>query len=336
MTILIHGGDIEGAMQLAREAGIDAGQAEDWLDLSTGINPSPYPLPPIPTAQWHRLPEASAMDTLLDAAMNYYGAPSRDHVVAAPGSALIIQMLPSILKARSVSIVSPTYGDHSAAWRRAGASIKEIKTPLDSAPSGITVLVNPNNPDGQCYDIDTLKALAVRHRAAGGWLIVDEAFGDLMPGHSAAMLTQNYNVIALKSLGKFFGLAGLRLGFAIARPDICARLSAHLGSWAISGPALSVGTEALQDVAWQETTRATLKATSNTFNTLLRESGLTICGTTDLFTLIDANDAGALFTRLLHHKIYVRRFDYNPCWLRIGLVDRDQHYARLQKTLSAE
>lgn len=336
MTKLIHGGDIEDAMRLAREAGMDAGRAEDWLDLSTGINPSPYPIPDIAASSWHHLPATSAMSSLLEAATHYYGAPSPAHIVAAPGSALLIQMLPAILKARNVSIVSPTYGDHDVAWNREGGFIKHIKTPEESDPSGITVLVNPNNPDGQHYDIDTLKTLAINHKEAGGWLIVDEAFGDLMHEHSAAALTQDYNVIILKSLGKFFGLAGVRLGFVIARPDICARLSAHLGSWAISGPALNIGIAALQDTEWQNQTRETLKAKSSVFNTILQDNGLRICGCTDLFTLIEEDNADALFMRLLSHKIYVRRFDYNPHWLRIGLVDRDHNLSRLQKAVSGE
>ncbi|MEP3524357.1 MAG: threonine-phosphate decarboxylase CobD [Hyphomicrobiales bacterium] len=333
---MIHGGDIEEAMQFAIKAGYDAGKAEDWLDLSTGINPHPYPLPSIASSHWHQLPQPSHMNALLDAAARYYGAPSANHLIAAPGSALLIQMLPSLLNAKSVSIVSPTYGDHAAAWARNGQDINQIKTPHEGAADGITVLVNPNNPDGKTYDADTLKTLAARHSNAGGWLIVDEAFEDCEPNLTAAALTRDYNVIILKSVGKFFGLAGLRLGFAIARPDICARLSAYLGTWAVSGPALSLGRAALQDVDWQTKTRETLKAKSSVFNKLLQDNGLRICGRTDLFTLIEEDNADALFMRLLSHKIYVRRFDYNPHWLRIGLVDCDHNLNRLQKAVSSE
>ena len=336
MTTIIHGGDIEGAMQLAINEGYDAGKAEDWLDLSTGISPNAYPIPNIAASHWQRLPQTYDMEALLDVAARYYDAPSPHHVVAAPGSALLIQVLPSLLSAKTLSIVSPTYGDHAAAWARHNQNINQIKTPLEGAADGITVLVNPNNPDGKTYDADTLKTLAERHSDAGGWLIVDEAFGDCEPSLTAAWLARDYNVIVLKSVGKFFGLAGLRLGFAIARPDVCARLSAHLGAWAVSGPALSLGQTALQDADWQNQTRITLKAASSQLHQLLQESGLTLHGSTDLFTLIDDKNASQIFNQLLRHKIYVRRFDYNPRWLRIGLPRNDDDFTRLKKALVAE
>lgn len=336
MSAIIHGGDIQKAMQLASESGFDAGKADDWLDLSTGINPNPYPISDISPSHWHRLPQKSDTDALRDAALTYYGAPSSNHIMPAPGSSILINMLPTLLDAQPISIVAPTYGDHATAWERGGHTIKQIGALEMSDPSGITILVNPNNPDGTLYDSETLKAQARLHGDAGGILIVDEAFGDCVPHHSAVPLTGEHNVIVLKSMGKFFGLAGMRLGFAIARPDICARLSAHLGPWALSGPALSLGLKALQDTKWHEQTRGGLKAASSKLNHLLHNCGLERVGHTDLFTLIENKKAGSLFERLLKNKIYVRRFDYNPHWLRIGLPDSDENYSRLQQAIIVE
>jgi len=334
MSEIIHGGDIKAAMMLAERAGCDAGRKEDWLDLSTGINPEVYPFSSVKTALWHHLPGTEERQALCDAAARYYGAPDANHLAPVPGSALLIQMLPHLLGVhRKIAIVSPTYGDHQVAWECSGARVRGINTLEDAVMDEVTIIVNPNNPDGRCFESERMFELAGRITNAGGWLIVDEAFGDLAPEKSFAPLTREHNLVVLKSVGKFFGLAGLRLGFAIARPDLCVRLSEHLGAWPVSGPALAIGTQAFNDQGWQLEMRQTLAEKSGRLNALLQKVGLFVRGGTSLFMLVDDERAPVLFNRLLAHKIYVRRFEYNANWLRIGLPHATHDFARLEEAL---
>lgn len=330
----LHGGDIASAMKLAQEAGFDAGKPCDWLDLSTGINPNPYPLPDLSGKIWHRLPGGQETAALIEAAAQYYGAKDADHLIAASGSTPIVGMLPALFPGKAVSIVSPTYGDHETAWARAGSAVRPIRSLDEAEPAALALVVNPNNPDGRYYGAKLLADLAGRQTRAGGFLIVDEAFGDTAPSFSAVPLTSECNVIVLKSFGKFFGLAGLRLGFAIARPALVREMAAMLGSWAVSGPALAVGARALADRHWQAETREDLEVRSRSLCRMLREAGHPVHGGTPLFCLVDSPVAGDVFRNLLRRKIYVRRFDYNPRWLRIGLPANEEESARLREALS--
>lgn len=330
----VHGGDLAGAMLIARNLGLNPGLAEDWLDLSTGINPASYPLPALSPVVWQRLPNSNELNDLLDAAVDYYKAPDHHHITASSGSAFLIQMLPSLFATKKVAIVSPTYGDHEKSWSRCGFEVERVDDLGEINPGGIVVLVNPNNPDGRCTSLSDLSNLAERQTTTGGWLIVDEAFGDCQPEYSASPLTKERNVVVLKSVGKFFGLAGLRLGFAIAPPEIIQTLNVQLGSWAVSGPALAVGKEALRDKGWQVETRLSLKMRAQKFKAILERANLDIGGT-DLFRLIETTDAPAIFERFLKHKIYVRRFAYNPHWLRLGIPGNDTELARVTAVINS-
>lgn len=326
MTV-IHGGDLADAKRLA------GGETEDWLDLSTGINPYPYPIPELATGAWTRLPGREALGSLIEAAASYYRAPATEMVVAGPGSQSLIQRLPALFEPARVSVIGPTYGEHAPAWEATGHDVRCLRL-LDKAPhDGITVLVNPNNPDGRLVAPDTLAREAEARTAAGGWLVVDEAFGDLVPQATAAPLCQGANVVVLKSFGKFFGLAGLRLGFAIAPPALADRLAATLGAWAVSGPAIAIGRQALADTGWQEETRARLDEAAARLDALFAAANLAVVGGTGLFRLIESAHAPALLDHLLKARIYVRRFTYDSSWLRIGLPGSEGGFRRLEMAL---
>ena len=330
MAAPVHGGDIKNAMALAREFGFEAGNLSSWMDLSTGINPRPYPIPQLDPSLWHILPNQELHEKLIIAATAYYRAPSSDHLLAASGSALLIQLLPTLFDGEAVSIVSPTYGDHAAAWARASGDCMLIEN-ADDHDEGILVLTNPNNPDGRKYTAGELHGLAEKQTRAGSWLIVDEAFADLTDGRAPiTALVGEFNVIILKSIGKFFGLAGVRLGFMIAPPTIIDAMKEQLGSWPVSGPALEIGFQALSNVAWQNETRHFLKRQTEAVLEIFKQAQLPVVGGTDLFTLVDQSTKGDLFKELLRAKIYVRSFDYNADWLRIGLPANDEKLARLK------
>lgn len=326
-----HGGDLADALDAAKSAAQDAGS---WLNLSTGISPNAYPLPALPPDCWNRLPGRRETDALLRAASLCYGAPSPAHVTAAPGSQALIQALPAGLPNMPVTIISPTYGGHEPAWTAAGFQVRMAETLDDCDAAGITALVNPNNPDGRTVFPEALEPFARDTTRSGGWLIVDEAFCDLEPELSSAGLVAGHNVVVLRSFGKFFGLAGLRLGFALAPEAMARRISERLGPWAVSGPALAIGAAALADTQWQDHQRKALAQASLRLDGLLTRAGFHQRGGTDLFRLAVTEHAGPLFEHLLERRIYVRRFDEHPRWLRIGLPGPERDWLALEKALT--
>src|SRR4051812_30959017 len=250
-----HGGDLTQAMA---EFG---GMADEWLDLSTGINPWPWPVGKLPDHVWQRLPARADEQALLVAARAAYRVAESCGMVAAPGTQALIQLLPRLAADGAVAIVGPTYNEHSAAWSDAGHAIAAIGD-IVNLPPHVThaVIVNPNNPDGRISDPHRLADIAATLQRRGGWLVIDEAFADVEAGISAVSSCGKLPIVILRSFGKFYGLAGLRLGFAISTPDLANRIRNLLGPWAVSGPALHVGAGALADAPWAMQTRVRLAA----------------------------------------------------------------------------
>ena len=239
-----HGGGLDAAIA---EFG---GERSDWLDLSTGINPNGWPVGNVSRESWARLPDCAAMDVLLRAARKFYETGDTG-IIAVPGTQALLEILPQILGAGTVAIVSPTYGEHEYVWRKAGAQVHAVSEP-DAGGCEALVVVNPNNPDGRIWPAELLIAEAEKLAQRGGWLIVDEAFADSQPEMSLLAPGQLLdNVLVLKSLGKFFGLAGIRLGFAIGAEGVCRAIGQRLGPWAVSGPALEVGAASARHLGYR-------------------------------------------------------------------------------------
>ncbi len=309
-----HGGDINAARAVFPHA------PEPWIDLSTGINPEPYPLPAFDVAAWSRLPSPSDVEDLQAVAAARFGC-ARNQVVVAPGTQALLQWLPYLFPARSVAISGPTYGGHASAWAAAGAQIVE---------SGVAheIVVNPNNPDGRRIPLADLRARAERLRL----LVVDEAFADFEPESLAA--DPPPNTVILRSLGKTYGLAGARLGFAIARESLARRLREALGPWAVGGPVLAIGHAALADKAWLEAARARLTQGAAWLDAQLEAAGFAVVAGTPLFRLAQKADARRAFHRLGEAGVLVRPFDYRPDWLRFG-IPRAQDRERVAAVLQA-
>lgn len=290
--------------------GLDAARAQygdgDWLDLSTGINPYPYPLPDLPPQAWTALPDTAAQEALIQAARVFWQVPAHAMVLPAPGASALIARMPLIAPPGPVDIPGPTYNEHAAAFRAAGFTL---------GPSTYTrVIVHPNNPDGRLWSrTETDCALAV----------IDESFCDVTPFDTMSDMLDCKNVVVLKSFGKFWGLAGLRLGFAIGPQELLAPLAEALGPWPVSGPALAIGTAALRDTAWAHETRKRLRRGADRLDRVMAPHG-TLVGGTDLFRLYDVGDAAAFQQRLAEHHIWSRTFPYSDSWVRLGLphVDR--------------
>jgi len=323
-----HGGDL-------RWAEIHFGHAaKTWLDLSTGINPNAYPVPEISQTAWQRLPGSELEDELLSAARAFYQLPKSADIVALPGTQSAIQLLPRLFPACAVDIISPTYSEHFQSWSRGGHDVQAIPLLKDiRAETEFAVLVHPNNPDGNVLSRDEILILARELRSCGGWLIVDEAFADTEPALSFAQDLDSNGFIILKSFGKFFGLAGLRLGFLLAPPSVTSQIREGLGPWAVSGIAMEVGKAALGDQNWIMSTRNKLTSASQRLRALLSLSGLQLAGSTSLFQLIESPHSEALFTHLCEAGILCRIFPDRPGYLRFGLPGTEKDWLRLKNAL---
>lgn len=311
---IAHGGGIAAAAVLF------GGRPEDWLDLSTGINPCPPVLPEMAPSVWQRLPDRHLAEAARLAARDYYRS-GEILPLPVPGTQSVIQLLPRLVEqGRRVAVVSPTYGEYARAFRAAGFAVDAVADIEGIGPQhGLAVVVNPNNPDGRADAADRLAGLHDRLQANGGHLVVDEAFGDTDPDVSLVPRASAFaNLIVFRSFGKFFGLAGLRLGFVVAAPVILDRFEDWLGPWAVSGPALSLSASLLRsDVS---AIRETIAERRAGLHSVLTGAGLTVIGGTALFTLVGDGRASDIYTQLCRHHILVRKFDYAPEWLRFGLA----------------
>jgi cobalamin biosynthetic protein CobC len=313
----MHGGDLGEAMRRFPEA------PRPWLDLSTGINPVSYPVPPLGDGAWTRLPARAAEEALLVAAAARYGVASRSMIVAAPGTQALIQAMPRLLPTSRVAIVGPTYEEHQACWRRAGHAVRIVPSLEDS---DVVVVVNPNNPTGRLFPPAELAAVK-------GLLVVDEAFIDFLPLEMSLVTSLPERAVVLRSFGKTYGLPGLRLGFAIAPPEMARRVRDELGPWAVSGPALEIGRQALNDGEWLRATRERLVADSARLDGVLRAAGFEIAGGTLLFRLARHPSAAIFVQRLGQAGIHVRAFPDAPDQLRFGLPGDDDAFHRLAGAL---
>ena len=321
--MLEHGGRLR---QAARRYGIPLAR---WLDLSTGINPDGWPVPGLPAAVWNRLPETG--DGLEEAAAGYYGT---THLLPVAGSQAAIQALPYLRPRGRVGVIHPGYAEHAHAWRRAGHEVvplapEAIEAALDRLDA--LVLIHPNNPTGTRFPIEKLLDWHRRLQARDGWLVVDEAFMDATPECSLIPHLRP-NLVVLRSLGKFFGLAGARVGFVAAGAELRQALAKRLGPWTIATPARWVAIQALQDTSWQRRTRQRLPRDSRRLADLLAAHGLTPTGGCALFQWVETPRAASWQDALARQAIWVRRFDTPPS-LRFGLPRDEAGWQRLSTAL---
>ncbi|MCW8943618.1 MAG: threonine-phosphate decarboxylase CobD [Sedimenticola sp.] len=323
--MLEHGGRLRIA---AQERGIPLA---DWLDLSTGINPFGWKPPAVPDSVWQRLPEEE--DGLEEAATSYYGC---GNLLPVPGSQSAIQALPHLRAKRIVGVVHPIYQEHPQAWREQGHQILEFSfSEVDDYLKQLDVLIlcNPNNPDGRLIPKSLLLSWAGILAEKGGWLIVDEAFMDALPNeHSLLDNVGHPGLIILRSLGKFFGLAGARVGFVMGERSILDRLKASIGPWPISGPSRWIACQALMDRAWQKIMRITLDEQAVRAQKLLRTAGFSCNGEALLFQFIECPDSESVREAFLTHAILIRHFSGLGA-IRLGLPGNVSDWLRLEAVI---
>jgi cobalamin biosynthetic protein CobC len=337
MKSIRHGGELSSIKDLYPDA------PKPWLDLSTGVNPIPYP--------WQdkvnqgdlvlasaRLPEQHLEIRCRDAWVNYLGASHYNEWVLSPGSQAIINLLPHLFPDYGIALPDPTYGEHVRVWKNAGRSVSRFKTDeiasLDFMDRHVVLITNPNNPDGFTSDPETLLKLANRLDKQNSILIIDEAFCDVTPQTSLAPFNLPSNVILLRSFGKFFGLAGIRVGCFRASQILREALQTLLGPWSVNGPALIIAEAALNDQTWIAKTRSSLKLNGKALQEILYNADLEIIGATDLFSLIHSTQATALNQQLAQQGIYCRAFVENTEILRFGLPADNKEFSRLKAALN--
>ena len=260
-------------------------------------------MPTLPKDAWTALPDEAAFERLYALARRLWNVPEEAAIIGATGASAIIAALPRVIPKGEVCIPGPTYNEHGAAFAASGWR-------LGQDPSHALVAVHPNNPDGHIWKVSDLKA---------AYTVVDESFCDIAPDQSLIHLASRPGTVVLKSFGKFWGLAGLRLGFAIGDPAIITKLTDLLGPWQISGPALAIGAEALADPAWADETRQRLDRDTARLDALLTKNGAELVGGTTLFRLYKVENAKAAQDQLAKHHVWSRVFPYAPDWLRLGL-----------------
>ena len=326
--MLEHGGRLRLA---AEQWGIPLA---DWVDLSTGINPEVYPVPPLPADCWRRLPEEG--DGLEAAAAAYYDNPN---LLALPGSQAAIQWLPALLPRAAVACLTPIYAEHPQAWERAGHKLRRLQgATLQRALSAATpniLLCNPNNPTARQFTRSELLDAAAQLNKRGGMLVVDEAFGDADPDNCVADVAGTEaapNLIVLRSFDHSFGLAGLRVGFVFAAPDLLDKMVTATGPWTVAGPSRAAARLALLDTDWQAAMRTRLLAAGQRLHQLLAPFGEV--KSTALFATLNTPLAAGLFAHLAAHDILVHRVE-QASLLRLGLPGSEADWQRLEAALAA-
>jgi cobalamin biosynthesis protein CobC len=318
-----HGGNLDEAV---RRFG---GNAQDWIDLSTGINRRPYPLGEISAHCWSALPSRSALNALHHAAQQAYGTDAP--VLAMSGAQAAIQMLPYLSSRGQARILGPTYSEYAAVFSAAGWDVSEVCDLEELAGAELAVVVNPNNPDGRPHEKGKLLALLPRV----GKLVVDESFADAVPGLSLASQAGRPGLLIIRSFGKFYGLAGLRLGFVIGGEADIAALAAMAGPWSVSGAAIEIGSRALLDRAWAEATFARLTRDASRLDAAVTPFGWSLIGGTPLFRLYETGDARVAQEKLARARIWSRVFERRGGWLRLGLPGEEAEWTRLSAALRA-
>jgi cobalamin biosynthesis protein CobC len=326
LHVLEHGGRLQQAVQrygLPRER---------WLDLSTGINPIGWQGAALPMVSWNRLPEEE--DGLIEAAKAYYGAP---RLLPVSGSQAAIQGLPRLRGRSRVGVPVLGYNEHAHRWKQAGHDVVPLAVEdFEAALPGLDVLVvsNPNNPTGDRFTPAELLEWHKQLASRNGWLVIDEAFADTTPEGSVARFTEREGLIVLRSLGKFFGLAGARVGFVLSTQTLLRALSEYLGPWTIAGPSRLVAKAALEDRTWQESTRQRLRSDSRRLVDLLTTLGLKPTGGCDLFQWVRMPHAPALHESLARQGILTRYFESAPS-VRFGLPATVKDWQRLASALNS-
>ena len=303
-----HGGDIDNAIQKY------GGNKDSWIDLSTGINPHHYPYKLINISELKNLPCENDINKLNKVAKKYFKTFAC--VTAVSGAQAGINILPFLFPNKTVSILSPTYNEYQNVFSKSLTKINNVEKLIQLKNSQVAIICNPNNPDGKLYCNEDLLEISKNV----GYLIIDESYMDQYPGKSLSQkLDDQTNIIIIRSFGKFFGLAGIRLGFLISNKEINKKIEFLIGKWPISNIAINIANKALIDDVWIMNTISFLEEGSNFLDCLASKVSWKIVGGTNLYRLYETPNADHTQNKLANLKIWSRRFEYSKKWIRLGI-----------------
>ena len=316
-----HGGDIDLAIKKY------GGEREDWIDLSTGINGASYPWQESINVELRNLPSNKILMQLEKAAARAYKIAECTETAAVSGAQQIINLLPLCLKScNSVAILGPTYNEYEKAFKRSGTKTKTVSETSELSLSDIAIIVNPNNPTGKVIADETLAGLSKKVRI----LIIDESFKMF-----SSRRTLNFsNIIQINSLGKFFGLAGVRLGFVSGPSDFIKEVKEMLGPWPVSSLAAEIGIVALNDKVWISEMEKILVTESNALHEACNSRNWELVGRTFLFHTYATSSCLEVEKQFAAHGIWVRTFDYSETWVRLGIPTSENAWTRVKQALN--
>ena len=316
-----HGGDIDLAIKKY------GGERKNWIDLSTGINRTSYPWQESVNVHLRDLPGSKLLMSLEETASRAYKIAVGTDTVASSGAQQIINLLPLYLKKyNSVAILGPTYNEYESAFKSSNVRTKMVSEISDLYCSDIAIIVNPNNPTGKEIAEEALDELSKKVRI----LIIDESFKMF----SSRKIQKLDNVIQINSLGKFFGLAGLRLGFVSGPSDFIKSVRNMLGPWPISSLAAEIGLVALNDKIWISEMEKILLAASNALHEVCNSKNWKLVGKTNLFHTYAISNCLEVEEQFAAHGIWVRTFDYSETWVRLGIPTSECELTRVKQALN--
>jgi len=316
-----HGGDIDLAIKKY------GGKREDWVDLSTGINGTSYPWQESINVELRNLPSNKILMNLEKAAARAYKIAESADTAAVSGAQQIINLLPICLKScNSVTILGPTYSEYEKAFKSSGIKTQTVSEVSKLSSSDIAIIVNPNNPTGKVIADEMLEDLSKKVRI----LIIDESFKMF-----STRRTLNFsNIIQINSLGKFFGLAGIRLGFVSGPSDFIKAVKEMLGPWPVSSLAAEIGIVALNDRVWISEMEKLLVTESNALHEACNSRNWELVGRTSLFHTYATSSCLEVEKQFAAHGIWVRTFDYSETWVRLGIPTSENQWERVKQALN--
>lgn len=332
-----HGGDLSSVKEKYSDA------RYPWIDLSTGINPRAYP--------WEKkidltalagyaakLPQSSDVKKCTSIWLKYLNVKDRNNWLLTAGSQAIINILPSIFPDHKGIILKPNYNEYERTWcrhLREYTTITRDKFDVNLlANNSVVMITNPNNPDAHLWQLEQIIHIANELAEKNGFLVLDEAYTDLCTDISLTTCSIPDNVLLLRSLGKFFGLAGLRIGLTKLPSKLYAKTADDMGPWTVSSISMAIAQMALSDTEWISNTLKSLKLNMEKLESILLEHDFKIIGNTDLYCLVQHEQSSMVVDKLNRSGIYVRTFSDNPSLIRFGLPKNDIEYKRLQEALT--
>lgn len=321
-----HGGNLDEA---AQAYGFEPGMMHD---LSTGIAPMSYQMPLPASDAYQALPLASDMEALCKVARACYRVPDAASLCVGGGSQALLAALPYLFASCLVWCPEPTYNEHHYRWEKASHQVDGgLSCPQEAK---IIILGQPNNPTGRLWQADEIARYLAHVKQCDGLLIIDEAFVDIMPEHSSCQIAGDEALVILRSVGKFYGLAGLRVGFAIGGANFIARLQDEIGPWPVSQPALLVAKTALADKDWQARHLAKLQEICDWQSDVLAKAGFEIITSMALFITIRHKRMAAFHHHLASHGYWTRIYQNDKQMMRLGLLAPDCDRQQFESLLS--